>query len=388
MPVGDKEGNEQGPHIHPILQLFTSFWAPLDAGLLDRRAAASSWLKSISECLVLIIRRGIHAKNVTAAHANEDARALLAAQFSRLWSELVVKRLRVDEVEAAGIIARAAERLGKVADGMLMLTVLLSIGPLIRITDLFDASFNAFCSAILDSVYTSHNTLDMAPTFFHLFASTFTPETHAAQKTRSVVEIYIGRVIETLETALGSSDQTLIANTAKHPLAGLVKLMDTFGPSLFDDRSLTSRIDVIFIAHPIALLQVSTQGVLAYLRHRTRSSDQSQGEIQTQAFWTELLGALASSPTNVALSLLHPLVGASFPVHLRGVNAAMDELVERLVSNAIVADTQGNEEMAVARVLGTPGIAFQSSGLVLCLNFFSALYFTWLFDYDHLHAFE
>lgn len=236
--------------------------------------------------------------------------------------------------------------------------------PLTRIADLFDASFDAFCAAVLNSIHTSHDTLDIAPTFFYFFTSTFAPDTHAGQKTRDVVEIYIRRVIEALETALGSTDQTLIANTAKDPLAALVKLMDTFGPSLFDDGSFASRIDTIFVTHPVALLQVSTQGVLAYIRHRSLSSDRSQGELQIQAFWTELLGALASSPTNIALSLLSPLVGASLPAHLRGANTAMDELVERLVSNTITTGTQGNEEIAVTRVLGTPGIQPQHLFLV------------------------
>lgn len=153
----------------------------------------------------------------------------------------------------------------------------------------------------------------------------------------------------------------MIANTAKAPLAALVKLMDIFGPSLFDDGSFASRIDAIFVAHCVALLQVSTPGVLVYLGHRSRSSDRSQGLLQTQAFWTELLGAIASSETKVALSLLTPLVGPSLPIHLRGASAAMDELAERLVSNVITTGGHGNQEVAVARVLSAPGIEVQSS---------------------------
>lgn len=57
-------------------------------------------------------------ENVT-AYANEDAKSLLTSQFSRLWSEFVTKRLRVEEIEAARIIARTAERLGKVQGGAL-----------------------------------------------------------------------------------------------------------------------------------------------------------------------------------------------------------------------------------------------------------------------------
>ncbi|KAH0834818.1 hypothetical protein J3R83DRAFT_10427 [Lanmaoa asiatica] len=343
-PENDEERNRHGSNIHPISQLLTSFWAPLDAGLLDRRAAASSWLKALSECLVLI--------RISLRMLNKDAKKLLASQFSRLWTEFVMKRLRVEEIEAAGILARAAERVGKIGD------------------ELFDASFDALCSTILDSPLTSdHGTLKLVPTFFHVFTSTFAPDTHAGQKARGAVTIYIRRVIEGLEAALGSSDQILIANTAKDPLAALVKLMDTFGPSLFDDGYFSSRTDAIFVAHSVALLQVSTPGVLAYLSHRSRSSDRSRGQLQTQAFWTVLLGAVASSPTKVALSLLSPLVGASLPIHLRGGNAAMDELAERLVSNVIAVGGQGNEEVEVARVLSTPGV----KALAICFWFASEI---------------
>ncbi|KAG8216452.1 hypothetical protein J3R82DRAFT_6559 [Butyriboletus roseoflavus] len=341
-PENGKERNRQELAIHPILQLLTSFWAPLDAGLLDRRAAASSWLKALIECLVLIVRRGVHTERL-AIDANEDAKNLLASQISRLWTELVAKRLRVVEIEAAEAMARAAERVGKLGD------------------DLFDAYFDALCSTILNSLRTSGDTLDLAPTFFHVFTSTFAPDTHAGQKACGAVEIYTRKVIEDLKIALDSSDQTPITNTAKDPLAALVKLVDTFGPSLFDDVYFSSRIDAIFVAHPLVLLQSSTQGVLAYLVHRSRSSDQSGGQLQTQAFWTELLGAVASSPTKVALSLLSPLVGASLPMHLRGANAAMDELIERLVRNVIAVGGQGNEEVAVTRMLCTPA-PFISSG--------------------------
>lgn len=137
--------------------------------------------------------------------------------------------------------------------------------------------------------------------------------------------------------------------------------MDAFGPSLFDDGYFASHTDAVFAAHPVTLLQVSTPGVLAYLDHRSRSSDHSRGQPQAQAFWTELLGEVASSLMEVALSLLSLLVGASLPIHLRGENAAMDELVERLVSNVIAMGGKENEKVAVARVLSASGMEALSS---------------------------
>lgn len=135
--------------------------------------------------------------------------------------------------------------------------------------------------------------------------------------------------------------------------------MDTFGPSLFDDGSFALRTDALFVAHSVALLRVSTPGVLTYLGHRSRSPDQSRGQLQAQVCWSELLGAVASSPTEVALPLLSSLIGVPLPVHLRGANAAMDGLVERLVNNVIAGGGRGNEEMAISRVLSAPGMEAQ-----------------------------
>ena len=203
-----------------------------------------------------------------------------------------------------------------------------------------------------------------------------------------MVETYIRRVLEALESALDTSEQTLITNTAKDPLVALVKLMDTFGSPLFDDGSLTSRIDAIFITHSVPLLRVSTQGVLTWLCHRSKSSDRSQGELQTQAFWTVLLGALALHPTNTALSLLSPLVGASLPAHLRGASLAMDGLVIHLVSSVITAGTQGNEQIVMMGVLGLPGIAIGSRLLGSLLKYRNcrAIHFISLFGPDRFHA--
>lgn len=74
----------------------------------------------------------MHTENVT-IYANEDAKNILASQVSRLWTELVTRRLRVEGIEAAGFIARAAERIGKVREGALMLII-----PLCRFPNPWD----------------------------------------------------------------------------------------------------------------------------------------------------------------------------------------------------------------------------------------------------------
>jgi hypothetical protein len=144
------------------------------------------------------------------------------------------------------------------------------------------------------------------------------------------------------------------------PFTTLVKIMDTFGPSLFDDASFAARTDALFLAHSVELLKASVQGVLAYLRYRSGSSSQVEGKSQTQTFWTELLGAIASSTRPTALSLLSLLLGVPLPRHLRGMSEAMDKLVERLVGDAIAPGAPGADETTVAKVLSVPGMVMDS----------------------------
>ncbi|KAF9226338.1 hypothetical protein BS17DRAFT_807138 [Gyrodon lividus] len=336
--------DDMSSEVHPITRFLTSFWAPLDAHLLDRRAAASAWLKALSECLLFIIRRGTETHEVT-TQPMEDAKTLLTSQFSRLWIELVTKRLRIEEIEAAGIVVGALGRVGKLGE------------------DLFNASFDALFPSIPNPVHTSDSTLDLAPSFLHVFITTFAPDTHAGQKTRGAVEAYTQRIVETLEFDLRTSDQTSTENTVTGPLTTLIKVMDTFGPSLFNDAPFAARTDALFLAHPVELLKASAQGVLAYLRHRSGSSCQAGGELQTQTFWTELLGAIASCPRNTALSLLSPLLDASLPTHIRGMSETMDELMDRWVGDVIATGAPAANETTVAKVLSCPAPFLSSAGL-------------------------
>ena len=86
--------------------------------------AGSSWLKALSECLVLIVRQAMHAE-IVAVHGNNDVKNLLASQFFRLWTELVMGWLQGEVTEAVGLMARTVDRVGKIGDGALMLIMIL-----------------------------------------------------------------------------------------------------------------------------------------------------------------------------------------------------------------------------------------------------------------------
>jgi len=48
-------------------------------------------------------------------------------------------------------------------------------------------------------------------------------------------------------------------------------------------------------------------------------------------------------------------------MHLKGASTVMDEIAEHLVSNVIAGGSQRNEEVAVSRVLSSPGMKARSS---------------------------
>jgi len=66
----------------------------------------------------------------------------------------------------------------------------------------------------------------------------------------------------------------------------------------------------------------------------------------------------------------------------------MDETVEHLVSNVIAGGGQRNEEVAVSRVLSSPGMEVRSSVFGSFLNIFSTIHFIRLFGHDRVHALE
>ncbi|KAF9239333.1 hypothetical protein BU15DRAFT_74748 [Melanogaster broomeanus] len=244
---------DDGSEAHPVTQLLTSFWAPLDARLLDRRAVASAWLKALLECLVFI---------------REDAKALLTAQFSRLWSDLATRKLRVEDMEAARIVASALGRVVKLGD------------------DLFDASFSALSFSIVDPVQSSDSILDLAPTFLH--------------------RRYIQRIVEALE----SPDRTATENALKDPLQLSSKSWTRSDPRSFDDASFAFRIDALFLAHPVELLQASEQAVLAYLRHRSGVIDPKRKHLVDGAVATGDPGAGETTVAKV-LGVPAPLLSST-----------------------------------------------------------------------------
>jgi len=97
-------------------ELLTSFWAALDGkalSSLDRVQSSAAFLSSLMESLVYLIRRAKAAKGLQQRDVErivvlneEELRGIVSEQICRVWSEIVSKRLRVDDAEGGKILAR------------------------------------------------------------------------------------------------------------------------------------------------------------------------------------------------------------------------------------------------------------------------------------------
>ena len=89
--------------VQPLEDIFTSFWAAVDARVLnslDRVAASTTFLSSLLECLVFLVRRVLIASpeealsllhgNLadTAANVESAVKSILQEQTKRTWEEL------------------------------------------------------------------------------------------------------------------------------------------------------------------------------------------------------------------------------------------------------------------------------------------------------------
>ncbi|KAH7882407.1 hypothetical protein F5I97DRAFT_1939442 [Phlebopus sp. FC_14] len=356
----------------PLLSFLEALWSPLDARLLDRRVAAPAWLRALLECLVFIVRKACQnatSKDLDSGGASggtdtviERAKHLLSSHLNKLYSELSTKRLRIEEREAAEIVVGALCRVQRLGE------------------DLFDAAFDALSSSMTSSTVLDDTTaqapLGLAPTFLQVFASTFSDmNTWAGKKTRSLLERYVRDTVAVVAGALEKpvkkdmqvSEEYKDDRKRQRSLDVLVKLMDTFGSSLFSDAEFTSRVDALFLAHPLALLKMSPEGeaITSYLRHRSSSGTSSLFDplARMQEFWSTLLTAVASesSPTPLLLILLTAAHAGALPSHLGGSSEAMDELVLHLVEEAV---SSVEDNLLAGKMLSVSTFFLSSNGLI------------------------
>ncbi len=117
---------------HPLEDLFTSFWAAVDARVLnslDRIAASAAFLSSLLESLVFVVRRvstapqdeGVSLVRGTANEETPDVhdalKALLQDQTKRTWEELSSGRLKIEGKDAGAELAKTLASLYRMRPG-------------------------------------------------------------------------------------------------------------------------------------------------------------------------------------------------------------------------------------------------------------------------------
>ena len=118
---------------HPLEDLFTAFWAAVDArvlNMLDREVASNAFLSSLLECLVFMIRR------ITASSSEEAislllgkpgeevvdvdrvVQAFLEGQLERTWEELSSSGLKINANNGGTEMAKMFASLYRLRPGM------------------------------------------------------------------------------------------------------------------------------------------------------------------------------------------------------------------------------------------------------------------------------
>lgn len=92
-----------------LAQLFTEFWAAVDARALGslRHGATAAFLASLLECLVFF-----------AGKIKNAAEDLIRKQLTEVWSSINAKRVVVSEAAAGETIAKSLIRLSDIDAGM------------------------------------------------------------------------------------------------------------------------------------------------------------------------------------------------------------------------------------------------------------------------------
>ncbi|KAI0711424.1 hypothetical protein C8Q76DRAFT_677774 [Earliella scabrosa] len=292
---------------HPLEDLFTSFWAAVDARVLnslDRVAASAAFLSSLLECLVLIIRR------LSAAPHDE--------------AELSSGQLKVRGKQAGTELAKTLMSLYKFGPGMHSGNHCLSIVHCFP--DLFDIAWGVLSGEIQKSVASPAGAIPpLVPELLKQFSALFQKDTVPGDAANALV-------IEVVRAAIDQCAALLQAEeTQRDNVASLVNILDTFGDIVFAEPQITKGIDDLVQNYTHQLLIALPSLLLLYLRHR-------KDEAACLSVWHKVLEAVARHTDEVD-TLLPPLLDAAdkgaLPAYLRPQGEELHELAGHLLTNAL-----------------------------------------------------
>ncbi|KAI0634826.1 hypothetical protein C8Q77DRAFT_1277694 [Trametes polyzona] len=323
----------------PLEELFTSFWAAVDARVLntlDRVAASVAFLSSVLESLVLFTRRLhsapkeivvslLHGSNVAAdGDVDADVKAFLKDQIARTWEELSSGRLKVPGKDAGEILART-------------FVSLYNIAP-----DLYQETWAVFARTVLQSVAAEGTALPaLLPDVLQKLTEHMELGTVPGDAARNLVGEVVRAVLDQCSTSL-ESEEAKSENVVSH-----VGIMDAFGEHIFADAEVAKRVDELVNRQTHRLLTTIPALLLLYLKYR-------KDEAACLDVWHRVLETVARYPDDVQSTLpvlLDAVENKSLPSFLRA-RGELDEAAGSLLTDVLGGAPNASMTRLVGRLLG------------------------------------
>ncbi|RPD56966.1 hypothetical protein L226DRAFT_615267 [Lentinus tigrinus ALCF2SS1-7] len=320
----------------PLENLFTSFWAAVDARVLnslDRVAASTAFLSSLLECLVFLVRRVLFAPPEEATSLLHGASAdspsdvdsaiktILREQTKRTWEELASGRLKVEGKDVGKQLAKT-------------LTTLHKLRP-----DLFDTAWGVIAEQVQSS------TKDVIPALVPEVLKHFTttlekgsaPGDAAAELVKAVIRAALDQCAALLDAEEPQADR----------VESLVGILDTFGDVVFSDADVAKGVDDLVQNRTYKLLIAMPTLLLLYVKYR-------QDETACLAVWHKVLEEVARHTDEID-SMLPALLDAAeshvLPAYLRPQGEELHEVAGVMLTDAVSAPPNAPQVALVRRLL-------------------------------------
>ncbi|KAI0371298.1 hypothetical protein BV20DRAFT_1035310 [Pilatotrama ljubarskyi] len=325
---------------HPLEELFTSFWAAVDARVLnslDRVAASAAFLSSILESLVFFMRRLISASKEEAASllhghghvqdtdADEATKGLLRDQIARTWEELSSGRLKVRGQDAGCSLARTLSSLYKLRP------------------DLFQTAWDVLADAIHKTLATEGVAIPpFVPGILEQLTEQLEQGSPPGHSARNLV-------VQVVRSALDQCAALLQAEeTNQDRAASLVNILNAFGEHVFEDPQVAQRVDHLVQSQTQRLLTTIPPLLLLYLKYRRDESVCSD-------VWHRVLETVARYPDDVESTLpilLDAAVANTLPGYLHPAGE-LDEAAGSLLTDVLSGPTNAARAAMVRRLIGS-----------------------------------
>ncbi|KAI0698055.1 hypothetical protein C8T65DRAFT_661197 [Cerioporus squamosus] len=320
----------------PLEDIFTSFWAAVDARVLnslDRIAASTAFLSSLLECLVFLVRRVLFAPQEEAVsllwgnsndhplNVDSAIQAVVREQTKRMWEELSSGRLKVEGRDAGAELAQTLANLHKLR------------------SDLFDTAWSVIAEQIQNS------TRDVIPA---LVPDMLKQLNTTLEKGSAPGDAATDLVKTVVKTAL---DQCAALLDDEEPQDGrigsLVSILDTFGDVVFFDAEVAKGVDDLVQNQTYKLLTTIPRLLLLYLKYR-------QDEAACLAVWHKVLKVVALHTDKIEVILpvlLDAAENQTMPPYLRPQGEELHEVAGSLLTEAVSAPLNAPRVALVRRLL-------------------------------------